>query len=1215
LDGIKCNKLELNKARPEQILVGRPEVSFENGEPIWGNMEASSDGVNQLGKQLAVQFEELQHVVFARMVQKVGDRLYWEQWAKDVAQIAERQVARITKLIREDAKHHQEFDIFLSSLRKNINPGISAQEAIEMLSQHIITKPVFEALFEGYSFVNNNPISISMQTILDLLETGSLEKDSETLQKFYDSVRKKASGIDNAEGKQRIIVELYDKFFKTAFPKMVEKLGIVYTPVEVVDFIIHSVNDVLKKEFGRSLSDENIHILDPFTGTGTFVTRLIQSGLISHDDLRRKYQHEIHANEIVLLAYYIAAVNIENAYHDIIGNSEYLAFDGICLTDTFQLGETAVTQYKTNDVFSSNQDRVIRQRDAPLKVIMGNPPYSIGQKSANDNAQNQKYEKLDLRIANTYAKESSAGLNKSLYDAYIKAFRWSADRLDPKTGGIICFVSNGAWLDGNSTDGFRKTLEKEFSSIYVFDLRGNQRTSGELSRKEGGKIFGSGSRTPIAITLLVKNPSQLNTKALINYHDIGDYLNREEKLMILKKTASVVNIAWKLINPNKEGDWISHRNNLYDGFIPLMPEKKFDLKSESFFVAQTPGVLSNREAWVYNFSSNIVKANIAGMIDFYNQQRLLFLKAKAENQNLIVEDFVDPSPQKISWTRGLRNNLNRNIDQTFDPSKVCVATLRPFMKQYFYNDNKLIESPGLFKVLFPSSQFENRLISVSGVGASKENGVFITNQIIDYNAIDAGAKCFPLYYYEERQLENLGLFDVVGESKYIRRDGISDFILKRAHKMYGKTINKEDIFYYVYGFLHSPQYRGQFVNDLKKMLPRLILVDDVRVFYKFSKAGRELAELHINYENVSHNSDIKVTGQEEEFFLVEKMRFPKKDERDTIIYNSHVRISNIPQEAYDYQVNGKSAVEWVMERYQLSTHKETGIKNNPNDWANEAKNPRYILDLLLSVISMSIKAVNIIKDLPELAFDLIENSIDSDNNINNLGGLLNIDENLAPAAMKEFSLNEGIYFINDVVQITRISVDKVTRWFKELSNENYEGLSNSQQDDVKKMRISFYGLIELVVIGTLRDNKFPLKKILTARANLKSVTKKIYPFATNNVRDDLKAAGNSIVFTIGDNVITLDGTSQLNLNIIKSFFNNIEFDTEGLAQQLFPVKDSKLIVVDPKQGGGKAVINNGGAVWAETIASIYDGPGSIEMLTSQYDITKEQILAAVEYLN
>lgn len=549
------NKIELNKNRPEQILVGRPETSFDgDGNPNQvnehGDVYQTTKDINQ---QMALQFEQLQNVVFARMVTKVGDRRYWEQWAKSVAEIAERQIARINTLITNDQTHQMEFANFLSGLQKNINPSITQQEAVEMLSQHIITKPVFEALFDGYSFVKNNPISISMQTMLDLLEDQSFDKDAETLQKFYESVKMRASGIDNAEGKQRIIIELYDKFFKTAFPKMVAQLGIVYTPVEVVDFIIHSVNDILKKEFNRSISDENVHVLDPFTGTGTFITRLLQSGLIDQNDLDRKYKHELHANEIVLLAYYIATINIENAYHeatpnpeDGIGKELYIPFDGICLTDTFQLGETDASEKMFSEMFPQNSDRVAKQKNAPLRVIIGNPPYSVGQKSENDNAKNQEYPKLDKKIASTYVASSNTTMNKALYDAYIKAFRWSSDRLD-ENGGVICFVSNGAWIDGNSTSGFRKSLEKEFTSIYVFNLRGNQRTSGELSRKEGGKIFGSGSRTPISITILVKNPDAKNEKATIQYYDIGDYLSQQEKLNIVSKFKSVGNdtFPWK----------------------------------------------------------------------------------------------------------------------------------------------------------------------------------------------------------------------------------------------------------------------------------------------------------------------------------------------------------------------------------------------------------------------------------------------------------------------------------------------------------------------------------------------------------------------------------------------------------------------------------------------------------------------------------------------
>lgn len=958
------NKIELNKKRPEQILIGRPEYSFKDGEAVPVELQT---GYSELSQQFNLQFEQLQRVVFARMVQKVGDRRYWEQWAKNVAEIAERQTERIHRLIKENDKHKKAFEDFLSGLRKNINPYITPQEAVEMLSQHIITKPVFEALFENYSFVKNNSISTSMQKILDLLEAESIEKDTEALGKFYESVKMRAAGIDNVEGKQRIIIELYDKFFKTAFPKMVEKLGIVYTPTEVVDFVIKSANDVLKKEFGRTISDENIHILDPFTGTGTFITRLLQSGLIAKKDMPRKYQHEIYANEIVLLAYYISAINIENSYHDIMGASEYLAFDGICLTDSFQLGETDENEKLFSEMFPQNSERVVKQKKAPVRVIIGNPPYSIGQRSANDNAQNQSYPKLGKRISETYVKESSAGLNKSSYDTYKKAFRWSTDRLDPVNGGIICFVSNGAWIDGNSDDGFRKCLEKEFSSIYVFNLRGNQRTSGELSRKEGGKIFGSGSRTPIAITLLVKKPKQMGQKATIYYHDIGDYRSREEKLNIVKEFNSVENpnMKWNKLSPNEHGDWISQRNDMFDTYIPIEPEIKFDLKSQSFFNTYAIGISTNRDAWVYNFSQKTIESNMARMIEFYNRQKDAYKSSKQRQPNLKVEDFIDADPIKIRWTRSLRKDVEKSIIHIFSKKEFASSLYRPFCKEHLYFDKPFIESPGLSSKFFPDKNKENLIIVITGIGASKDFAVLISDRITNIDTIEK-AQCFPLYYYEEHQKQNPSLFDVTAKNEYIRRDGISDFILNQAHKNYGKQVSKEDIFYYVYGFLHSPLYKKTFTSDLKKRLPRLPLVEEPRNFWKFSKAGRELKDLHINYESVPAYEGVKITGANSGYYKVEKMLFPKKGQKDTIIYNSKITIKNIPGKAYEYIVNGKSAIEWIMERYQITTDKDSGIVNNPNDWAMEMGNSSYILDLLLSIINVSVKTVEIVEGLPKL---------------------------------------------------------------------------------------------------------------------------------------------------------------------------------------------------------------------------------------------------------
>ncbi len=983
----EINKIDLNKKISKSILVGGASHGTDYGD---GTNETTSKDITD---QLALQFQELQGVMYAKMVKKVGDRVYWEKWAKDVAKIAEDQIGRINYLIEEDEAHKKAFAQFLLGLQKNINPSISKDQAIEMLSQHIITKPVFEALFEGYSFVDNNAVSKAMQSMMNILENSRIEKDTETLDTFYQSVKKRASGIDNAEGKQRIIIELYDKFFKTAFPKMVEQLGIVYTPVEVVDFIIHSVNDVLKKEFNRTVSDENVHILDPFTGTGTFITRLLQSGLIKQEDLHRKYTKELHANEIVLLAYYIAAVNIENAYHDAtedpddgIGKEKFTPFDGIVLTDTFQLAEIEGSDKLFSEMFPQNSERVQKQKDAPIQVIMGNPPYSIGQKSANDNAQNQEYTKLNSRIENTYAKASTATNMNALYDAYIKAFRWSTDRLSKDHGGVIAFVSNGAWLDGNSTDGFRKTIEEEFSAIYVFNLRGNQRTSGELSRKEGGKIFGSGSRTPISITLLIKQPSH-KEKATIYYHDIGDYLSQKEKLQIIADFKSIDNLPIKTLKPNVEGDWINQRNDSFSNFIPINPEKKYIIDSNSFFITYTRGTASSADTWVYNFSKNELEKNIQTTINHYNKERIAIYNG--EKKEPYISDNLG------NWTRDWYKALKKNKAFIEDINEYKKAIYRPFTKVNTYFGDEVNQERYQLPKVYPKSNTENLIIGVTGTGGKKDFSVMISSIQMDLQVLFNG-QYFPLYYYEKNENKQNTLFDANTEDEYIRRDGVSDFILKRAIKQYGKSVSKEDIFYYVYGILHSPEYRETFANDLKKMLPRLPLVDKPKDFWAFSKAGRALADLHIKYESVAPAKGVMTlynTIPQEEIekgiagkkidainYQVQKMAFGKKKveidgknktvaDKNTIIYNSQITLTEIPEKAYEYVVNGKSAIEWIIERYQVKTDKKSGITNNPNDWADEVGNPKYILDLLLSIINVSVQTVDIVNELPKLKFD------------------------------------------------------------------------------------------------------------------------------------------------------------------------------------------------------------------------------------------------------
>ena len=990
------NKIALNKQKPNKqtgtpsVTIGRPGLGANDGET-----EAQQIENAEIARQLELRFGEIQDGMYAKLVEKCGDRLYWENWAKEVGLIAHKFIERISKLIQSGV-HKKAFNEYLKGLQRDLNPSVDAAQAIEMQAQHIITRPVFDALFSDYQFVNNNTVSRSMQRMIDLLQEQAFEKDTEVLEKFYQSVRTNVGGIDNLEGKQTIIKNLYEKFFKGAFPLTVEKLGIVYTPVECVDFIIRSVDDILKAEFKTSLTEQNVHILDPFTGTGTFITRLLQSGLIRPEDMERKYQNEIHCNEIVLLAYYIADVNIESVFHDITHRKTYLPYSGICLTDTFQLAEKKHNELFT-EFFQDNSKRVKKQMATHVRVIVGNPPYSIGQKSANDNAQNLSYPYLDKRVSETYAVKSSATLNKSLYDSYVKAFRWASDRIPQNEGGIVAFISNGAWIDGAGQDGMRRCFEDEFTSIYVLNLRGNQRTSGELSRKEGGKIFGSGSRTPITITFLVKNPAKKGQKAVIHYHDIGDYLTREQKLKMVKDFRSISSqkLEWQIITSNDKADWINQRDGVFDNLIPLAPEKKFAMNAQCVFSTYAIGVATNRDAWVSGFSKDKVTSNMRSMIDFYNHE--------IEHTSGYSEDKT-----KISWTRALKNDFAKGLQYTYNENIFVQEIYRPFTKLHLYYHRPFIECPGIWQCLYPAPEYRNLVIAVSGVGQQKPFASLITDSISDLQVVDK-AQYFPLYWYEENKNPQATLFNDAETDKYIRRDGITDWILKEVRSRFGgsKAITKEHIFYYVYGLLHSKQYRERFVDDLKKSLPRIPIVDNVQDFMSFYKAGKELADLHLNYEQgineqavgqdrdylffavmpmlahracgVDVNGDMDIwqndwTDETYQCFAVDKIRFAKvRDEngklvtdKTRIIYNDHITIENIPLKAYEYVVNGKSAIEWIMERYAVTIDKASQIKNDPNDWSREHEQPRYILDLLLSVVMLSCQTADIVSTLPIL---------------------------------------------------------------------------------------------------------------------------------------------------------------------------------------------------------------------------------------------------------
>ncbi|WP_294219714.1 type ISP restriction/modification enzyme [Prosthecobacter sp.] len=1004
------------------------------GQPVTGGGDGMVQGT------LKFEVGELERALNAKLVKKCGSRTHWEDWANDIAKIAQTHISRITAIIgdKSNKKEVAAFNAFANELRDDLNDSITDQEVIEMLAQHLITKPVFDALFKDYSFASHNPVSQAMQGVLDVLQEHRLEKEADTLEKFYASVARRAEGIDNAEGKQKIVVELYDKFFRNAFPKMTVRLGIVYTPVEVVDFIIHSINDLLQSEFGQTLGSKGVHIIDPFTGTGTFVTRLLQSGLIKPEELPYKYKHEIHANEIVLLAYYIAAINIEAVYHSLLGKvasasaessapkgrptkaatpdaakaaatlpAAYTPFQGICLTDTFQMYEK---DDLVSDLMEHNSARRKRQKKLDIRVIMGNPPYSIGQTRQNDNNKNVEYPHLDGRISETYASHSDATNSKGLYDSYIRAIRWASDRVGKS--GVIGFVTNAGWVDANTADGMRKCLAEEFSSIYVFHLRGNQRTSGELSRKEGGKVFGSGSRAPVGITFLVKNPNAAK-QGLIRFHDIGDYLTTEEKLSKVKDFTSVSGIGsingWRVITPDAHNDWLRQRDTSFEGFMVIGDKAA---PNNSLFDSFSLGVVTNRDAWCYNDSAQVTEANIRRIIASYNDELKRFNAAHSglakKQREEMIDGFINNDPTKIKWTRGLKQLFAKGRELAFQPECVSKAHYRPFNKRWLYFNRQLNEMVLKMPSLFPPQIAENRAICLSSVGSRQGFSLLITDCVPDLSMVagNGAGQCFPLYLYEKAtDDEDTDEGSLFARSKtaakdadtHTRRDGISDAGLAHFQAAYptkgeGDTITKEDLFYYIYGLLHSPDYRSRYADNLGKELPRIPAVKRFADFQAFSQAGRDLAHWHLNYETVECYKGVKIegdagtparkggtdqrAGSPASLYRVEKMKFAKTrdpetnksiNDKTTVLYNAHITIRDIPEEAYAYIVNGKPALEWVMERQSVTTDKDSGITNDANLWATETmNNPKYPLELFLRVITVSLETMKIVNGLPKL---------------------------------------------------------------------------------------------------------------------------------------------------------------------------------------------------------------------------------------------------------
>ena len=1008
------NSMELNGQGPENIIV--EQVSLEKAkkqdDPLGGSAPdgdeagasgSGTDGVTQgIQGQLTLLPSDWKESVFGRIVKKVGSSLYWEDWSKDIATVADRYIHLIDRLL-EDPQRQDAFQEFVNALRQTLNPAVDNESAVEMLAQHILTAPLFDAMFPDHSFSKQNPVSRAMNTIMEMLASHSMfENERRELDSFYRAMVERIEAVHTLAGKQEIMRTLYDRFFSQAFPRMSERLGIVFTPVEVVDFIIRSADDAMRTAFGQSLGDRGVSIIEPFAGTGTFVARLLQLGVIPPEALERKYKNEIFANELVLLSYYIASINIEQVYHQVRAeqgvDEGYVEFPGMTLTDTFQLHEGDGTITEDFEGLAANNERAKAEKDSAITVIVMNPPYSAGQKEENDKNKNLKYPRLDERIEETYVRQSGAGLMTKLYDSYFRALRWASDRIGER--GVIAFVSNSSFLDANSTDGVRLTLQDEFSQIFVYDMKGNARTSGERRRREGGNVFESGSRTGVAITILVKDPTHSST-AEIFYAEAEDYATRQEKLDQITNYGSIEGIsgtdAFRTITPNEHGDWISTRDEHFATFQEIGNQAlKGKMASPGIFQQFSLGLGTNRDAWCYNFSGTAVSSNMHRMIDNYNSH----VKAKRTSANATTD------ATQINWNDRLLRDLNSQKIHHYEHAALRVSMYRPFCIQHVYFSREMNNRTYQLPQLFPTIAHRNLSFVVSR-GDITKIGPLMTDFLPDLHLV-GDAQTFPLYTWEplsptsggepdlfadlatssESQADGAATASSLDFSRpigdqipvildgYRRVDNITDATLAAYREHYGDAgITKEDIFFYVYALLHHPEYRERYEDDLKKMLPH---IPRAAGFHTYASVGRELADLHVNYERVEpyptvqEEPSLHAPADPWERYRIgeRKMRFPKLGRRDKdftrLEYNDYVTLTGIPTEAQGFSISGRSPLEWIIDRYHVKTDKASGIVNDPNDFLREQGRPDAVVDLIKRLVTVSMRTQELLETLPPL---------------------------------------------------------------------------------------------------------------------------------------------------------------------------------------------------------------------------------------------------------
>ncbi|ABX04580.1 DNA or RNA helicase of superfamily II [Herpetosiphon aurantiacus DSM 785] len=870
------------------------------------------------------------------------------QWDHAVVEFRERvpELAQgVLRLIeREISEKNQRFitalERFMALVREAINPNISVSAVEEMLIQHLLTERIFRKVFNNPDFVNRNVIAREIETVIQALTSRSFNRNDflRELDRFYGAIESTAATIENFSHKQDFLNTVYENFFQGFSIKVADTHGIVYTPQPIVDFMVRSVEELLRREFNTSLGNAGVHVLDPFVGTGNFLLRVMHE--IPRSKLRQKYAEELHCNEVMLLPYYIASMNIEHLYYEL--TNSYQEFNGICLVDTFELAQVGAGQ-QLGLFVPENTERVLKQQQQDIFVIIGNPPYNARQVNENDNNKNRKYEIIDQRVAMTYSRDSQQTNKNALNDPYVKSFRWAADRIIRNGDeGIVALVTNNSFIDDLSFDGMRKHLAQDFDAIYVLDLGGNVRKNPKLSGTTHN-VFGIQVGVSI-IFLIKKRGSTKASDAKIWYARAGEMWKKQEKFNLLNQAETIDKIEWQEILPDKKHTWLTDGlENDFDNFIPLGTKEAKKGFGQAIFTQFTNGVKSNRDAWVWNFDSDTLSNNIKTTIDYYNDHVSRWQRLVTKQE---IDSFISTDDKKISWSGDLKSNIQRGRYIQYDANKVIDGIYRPYTKQKIYFERLLNERVYLIPSLFPTAS-ENRVICVVNE-AQIPFSAQITNVIPCLHYGGRQTQCFPYYVYDDD-----------GSNQ---RENISDWALEHFRSQLGEpSIEKWDIFYYVYGLLHSPHYRERYAANLRRELPRIPIVA-LADFQALAQAGRELAELHINYESQPEYNLQWLENRDEPLnWRVESMKLSK--DRTTLRYNNFLSLAGIPAAAFEYKLGNRSALDWVIDQYRVSTDARSGITNDPN----RHDDPEYIVRLIGKIITISLKTVEIVTRIGDVA--------------------------------------------------------------------------------------------------------------------------------------------------------------------------------------------------------------------------------------------------------